>query len=69
MARRTHAAFPIMPSDRFGDVVTAIERDSGLERALSDRRETVRVRRFICPSIVEGRAVYDNWQPYQPAPP
>jgi hypothetical protein len=48
-ARRTHAAFPLLPVDRFGEVVTAIERDSGFEKALSNRRETLRVRRFFCP--------------------
>ncbi len=49
-AQLSHAAFPILPSDRFGEVATAIERDSGFEKALTERYEILHVRRFFCPS-------------------
>jgi RNA-directed DNA polymerase len=48
-ARRTHATFPEAPHDAVGELATAIARDPGFEKALSDRREVVRVRRFFSP--------------------
>jgi RNA-directed DNA polymerase len=66
MATRTHAAFPMMPSDRFGELATAIESDSGLEKALWDRRHPVRVRRFFSPSPTMGLARADFGVPSMP---
>lgn len=49
-ATRTHAEFPVTPSDRFSEVTRTIERDPGFEKALRDGRAILRVRRFFLPS-------------------
>jgi hypothetical protein len=64
--RRIHAAFPVLPADRFGAVVRAIELDSGLEKALFDRREPLRIRRFFCPSPTMDLARADGGLPSLP---
>src|SRR5579883_2324994 len=60
-ARRVHAMFPDPPRDRFGETVTAIANDAAFEKALSDRREVVRVRRYFLPepAMRAGRPDWD----------
>lgn len=63
LASRTHAAFPVMPSGRFDEVVDAIERDPSFNKVLLNRREVPLVRRFFCPSptVDHERAERHGW--------
>jgi RNA-directed DNA polymerase len=48
-AERMHDAFPDPPCDRIGELASSIARDAAVGKALSDRRERLRVRRFFSP--------------------
>jgi hypothetical protein len=60
-ARRLHRAFDVAPSDRLGELADAIRGDPGFEASWSDRRSTLRVRRFFFPEPAMA-PVHPEWQ-------
>ena len=56
VADRTHAAFAVLAAAQLHEVADAIERDPAFEKALRNRREVPRIRRFFCPSPAMGPA-------------